>query len=177
AREVNSEFRLICATHRDVQALLKSGQMRNDFFYRISVMPIHIPPLRERGDDIILLARRFLRRFSHEISKPIEDFTPAAYRLLNRHNWSGNVRELMNVIERAVMVGNGPKIDAKDLSFLESGPAAPTQGASLKEVEAKHIRQTLEDCGWNISRAAEVLEIDRGTLARHMKKHGIVKPR
>lgn len=177
SREVKSDFRLICATHRDMQALLKTGQMRSDFFYRISVMPLHIPPLRERGDDIILLARRFLKRFSHEIGRPVEDFTPAAYRLLNRHNWTGNVRELMNVIERAVMVGRGAKIDAEDLSFLGSGPAAPSPGASLRDVEAKHIRQTLEDCGWNISRAAEVLEIDRGTLARHMKKHGIVKPR
>ena len=177
SREVKSDFRLICATHQDMQALLKSGQMRSDFFYRISVMPMHIPPLRERGDDIILLARRFLKRFSHEIGRPVEDFTPAAYRLLNRHNWTGNVRELINVIERAVMVGRGAKIDAADLSFLVSGPAIQSPGASLREVEAKHIRQTLEDCEWNITRAAEVLEIDRGTLARHMKKHGIVKPR
>jgi len=173
SKEVESDFRLICATHRDMQALVETGQVRNDFFYRINVITIHVPPLRERGDDIPLLARHFVQRFSNEISKPIQELTPNAYRLLGRHTWPGNVRELLNVIERAVVVSHGPMIDTTDLTFFGPEPAASTRGATLKDVETMHIRRTLDECDWNISRAAEILGINRGTLTRHIKNHGL----
>lgn len=175
--EVKSDFRLISATHTDVEMLLNSGQMRSDFFYRINVIPLHLPPLRERGDDTILLARHFLQRFAAEMGRPAEDFSPAAYGLLINHPWPGNVRELMNVVERAVMMAQGPLVEEKDLSFLQAGTDKSGTGSTLKEIEAEHIKRTLEECSWNISKAASVLDIDRGTLARHMKKHGIVKPK
>lgn len=175
SREVESDFRLICATHRDMQALVEEGRVRSDFFYRINVISIHVPPLRERGDDIALLARHFVQQFSSEISKPIQELTPNAYRLLSRHSWPGNVRELLNVIERAVVVSQGPLIDSGDLTFLGPEPVAPKSGATLEEVETLHIRRTLEECDWNVSRAAEILGINRGTLTRHIKRQGLKK--
>jgi two-component system response regulator HydG len=176
SREVGSDFRLICATHRNMQSLVEAGRVRNDFFYRINVISIHVPPLRERGDDITLLARHFVQQFSREISKPFQELTPKAYRLLARHSWPGNVRELLNVIERAVVVSRGPLIDASDLTFIGPEPEAAKNGATLKEVEALHVSRTLDECDWNVSRAAEILGINRGTLTRHIKKHGLKKP-
>jgi two-component system response regulator HydG len=176
SREVESDFRLICATHRDMQALVDTGRVRSDFFYRINVISIRVPPLRERPGDITLLANHFLQRFSIEISKPTQELTPSAYRLLTRHDWPGNVRELLNVIERAVVVSRGPKIDTADLTFFGPGTEASAKAATLEEVEALHIRRTLEECNWNISRAAEILGINRGTLTRHIKKHGLKNP-
>jgi len=176
SREVESDFRLICATHRNMQALVEDGRVRTDFFYRINVISIHVPPLRERGDDIALLARHFVKQFSSEISKPIQELTPNAYRLLVRHSWPGNVRELLNVIERAVVVSRGPLIDAADLTFLGPEPGAVKSGATLMELEALHVRRTLDECDWNVSRAAEILGINRGTLTRHIKKHGLQRP-
>jgi two-component system response regulator HydG len=170
-REVESDFRLICATHRDMQTLVDEGRVRQDFFYRINVISIYVPPLRERGDDILLLARHFVKQFSAEFSKPIQDLTPNAYRLLAGHAWPGNVRELLNVIERAVVVSHGPMIDTADLTFLGPEPEASIKGATLKDVEVMHIRRTLDECDWNISRAAKILGINRGTLTRQIRKH------
>jgi two-component system response regulator HydG len=175
SKEVESDFRLICATHRDMQALVESGRVRTDFFYRINVISIHVPPLRERSGDVALLARHFVQQFSNEISKPIQDLTPNAYRLLARHTWPGNVRELLNVIERAVVVSRGPMIDSTDLTFLGPEPETSAKGATLEDVEAMHIHRTLDECDWNISRAAAILGINRGTLTRHIKKHGLKK--
>ncbi len=174
-REVESDFRLLCATHRDLDLLVEEGRIRSDFYYRINVITIRVPPLRERRDDIPLLAHHFLQRFAREMGRPVDGMAPAAFRLLQGYDWPGNVRELKNVIERAVVVNRSGTIEGDDLTFLETAEASPPGSESLEEVEAGHIRKILEACGWNISRAARVLGIHRGTLARRMKKHGLDK--
>jgi len=174
-REVESDFRLICATHRDLDRLMEEGRIRSDFYYRINVITILVPPLRERRDDVPLLAYHFLQGFAREMGRPVDGIVPAALRLLQGYDWPGNVRELKNVIERAVVVNRSGTIKENDLTFLRTAePPRPGIG-SLEEVEADHIRKTLEACDWNISRAARVLGIHRGTLTRRMKKHGLDK--
>ncbi len=173
SREVETDFRLICATHRNMESLVAKGLLRSDFYYRIKVISIHIPPLRERVDDAALLANHFILRFSQEMSKPVDGLTRAAYELLKAYDWPGNVRELRNVMERAVVLNRGGMIDVKDLTFLSEKKKEPLLGASLEEVEIDHIRRTLEECGGIVSRAAERLGINRGTLARKIKKYGL----
>ena len=174
--EVESDFRLICATHRNLRNLMEEGQFRSDFYYRINVFSIHVPPLRERDDDVALLAHHFMLRLSGELNKPIAELTPAAHRILARYSWPGNVRELRNVIERAVVISHGGVLDADDLSFLTPEGQTYSGCKLLRDVEIKHIEQTLLECNWNISRAAEMLGINRGTLSRRIKSFGLAKP-
>ncbi|MGD8386415.1 MAG: sigma-54 dependent transcriptional regulator [Desulfobacteraceae bacterium] len=172
-REVSTDFRLLCATHRDLSELVDQERIRSDFYYRIDVISIRVPPLRERSEDVPLLAQHFMERFSHEMNRPVEGITPAAIRVLQGYSWPGNVRELRNMIERAVVVNRSGTIEERDLSFLRHEEAASTEGGTLEEVEARHIERTLEGCGGNISQAARILGIHRGTLARRMKKFGL----
>ncbi|MEW5724563.1 MAG: sigma-54 dependent transcriptional regulator [Thermodesulfobacteriota bacterium] len=175
-REIASDFRLICATHRDLAALIEQGRVRRDFYYRVNVISILVPPLRDRREDVPLLANHFARRFAREMNKPLEDLRPQACRVLQHYDWPGNVRELRNVMERAVVINRGGIIEAEDLVFLRpEAPAAPG-GASLEEVEADHIKRTLADCQGNVSRAARILGINRSTLTRRLKKLGLTKP-
>lgn len=174
-REVSTDFRLLCATHRDLSELVDQGRIRSDFYYRINVISIRVPPLRERTEDVPLLAQHFMERFSHEMNKPVEGITPTALRVLQGYSWPGNVRELRNMIERAVVVNRSGSIEEGDLSFLRPEEAAPMEGGTLEDVEARHIERTLASCDWNISQAARILGIHRGTLARRMKKYGLDK--
>jgi len=174
-REVSSDFRLICATHRDLTALMEEDRIRSDFYYRINVISIRVPPLRERTEDIPLLAHHFVRRFSQEMNKPVRGISAGALRMLQDYPWPGNVRELRNVMERAVVVNRSGNIGRTDLTFLKGEDASAEKGGTLEEFERRHIRHTLEECSWNISRAAAVLGIHRGTLARKMKKYGLEK--
>ena len=180
SREIQSDFRLICATHRDIPALIAASDFRQDFYFRINVINIHIPPLRDRVDDISLLALHFLGKFSREMGKSVEGLSPEAFALLNGYDWPGNVRELKNVMERAVVLTKTPLIKQDLLTFIRpEGQVTSTPdmtshpGAALSDVEANHIKNTLGACGWNISRCAEILHIDRGTLARKIKKYGL----
>jgi len=175
-REVTSDFRLICATHRDLTGLVEDGLIRSDFFYRINVISIEVPPLREREEDIPLLAHHFLHQFAHEMNKNVEGIAPAALRLIQDYPWPGNVRELRNVVERAVVVNRGGTIEADDLTFLRPREEAEPCEGTLEQVEARHIEKTLERCGWNVSEAARILGIHRGTLTRHMKKFNLARP-
>ncbi len=174
-REVTSDFRLICATHRDLAGLVDDGLIRSDFFYRINVISIEVPPLREREEDIPLLAHHFLHHFSHDMNKPVEGIAPEALRLIEDYDWPGNVRELRNVIERAVVVNRSGIVKAEDLTFLRSREETVPWEGTLEQVEARHIEKTLQRCGWNISEASRILGIHRGTLARRMKKFGLGK--
>ena len=174
--EVESDFRLICATHRDLQALREEGRFRNDFYYRINVFNIHVPPLRERGEDVALLAHHFALRLASEINKPIAELTPAAHTILARYSWPGNVRELRNVIERAVVISRGGAIDVDTLSFLTPEGQSFSGTKLLRDVEIEHIQKTLQECNGNISRAAEALGINRGTLSRRIKAYGLADP-
>jgi DNA-binding NtrC family response regulator len=176
SQEVESSFRLICATHRNLPQLIKEGQFREDFYYRINVISINIPPLRERLADVPVLADHFLEHFIQETGKRLEGWTQRAIGMLMSYHWPGNVRELRNVVERAVVLARGRMIGADELSFLQPGTDECHFGTmTLKEVEISHLSAALESTNWNISRAAEQLAIDRGTLARKIKRYQLVR--
>src|SRR5262249_15269960 len=152
---------------------LQEGTFRRDLFYRLQVVEIRVPPLRERRSDVPILATHFLKRFVRETGRKIRGFTPAALTKMEQYSWPGNVRELRNVVERAVALGKGPLLDAPDiwLSSLEAGSLAlqaDGDGAyeplTLDEVERRHILLTLQHTDWNKSQAAAILKIERSTL-------------
>lgn len=170
---ISADFRLVCATHRDLEAEVTAGRFREDLYYRINVLRIELPPLRERVEDIPLLADHFLAHFCRQTGKPIKGFTPEAMALLCHYPWPGNVRELANAIERAVVLCRGDVITPELLPF-GGKPASADQ--SLAAVEEAHIRRVLASCNWNVTRAAELLQIDRVTLYRKMERYGIRRP-
>jgi DNA-binding NtrC family response regulator len=171
SQPIQSDFRLISATHRDLPMLIKEGQFREDFFYRINVITIHIPPLRERLEDIPVLADHFLKRYIEETGKHLEGFTQRALGLLTSYHWPGNIRELRNVIERAVVIARGRMIGAEELTFLNPHAGVCSLGPmTLQELEINHIKAVLDTCNGNISRASKWLGIDRSTLMRKMKR-------
>ncbi len=174
--KVNTDFRLICATHQDLPDQIARGRFRSDFYFRINVISINVPPLSERLEDIGLLAVHFLERFALDTGKRIEGFAPEALARLKGYSWPGNVRELKNVIERAVVLCRGERIGVEVLSFPGEDRPAATGLATLEEVELDHIRRTLAATDWNVSQAAGHLGIDRGTLSRKMKRHGLSRP-
>lgn len=171
SRPIETNFRLISATHRDLQQLRREALFREDFFYRINVFSIHIPPLRERVEDIPVLADFFLEKYNQETRKRVEGFTQNALNILKSHAWPGNARELRNVIERVVVLARGRMIGSEELKFLKGHD---TDGAmvdmTLKEVERRHIKAVLDSTGGNITQAAKRLGIDRVTLSRKMKR-------
>ena len=173
SQPVTSDFRLVAATHRDLAALVREGVFRQDFYYRINVISIEIPPLRARPRDIGLLAAYFLERYARETGKPVQDMTPQALRLLEGYDWPGNVRELKNVMERAVVVAKGASIDAEQLTFLRQDQRPAGEAMSLKEVERRHIRRVWQSQKGNVTRSAQVLGIDRRTLTRKLASLGL----
>lgn len=173
SQTVESDFRLISATHRDLPQLIQKERFRQDFFYRINVITIHIPPLRERPEDIELLAEYFLTRVARETGKEIEGFTPQARQILTSYTWPGNVRELKNVIERAVVINRRSVIGVQELTFLGSAQEVTPGQVTLQEMEVNHLRRTLESLDWNITRAAKILGLDRGTLSRKVMRYGL----
>lgn len=175
-QSLQSDFRLISATHRDLTSLIKEGQFREDFYYRINVISLPIPPLRERLDDIPVLADHFLKRYSHETGKHVEGFTQKAVDLLSSYHWPGNIRELRNVIERAVVLARGRMIGASELTFLNPRAQPPTLGAmTLLEHEINLIRAALDACSGNVIQASKRLGIDRTTLMRKMKRYQLAR--
>lgn len=170
---VKSDFRLVSATHRDLAALVRSGDFRQDFFYRINVISVHVPPLRDRPEDIGLLAHYFLQRYSRETGKPVEGITPEAHAILASYTWPGNVRELKNVMERAIVISRQPIIGPNDLSFLQAGGDTGPEFLSLSEMEDRHIQRILEAHQGNVTRAAQTLGIDRRTLARKLQRQAV----
>jgi two-component system response regulator HydG len=177
SRTIETNFRLISATHRDLPQLIKGNQFREDFFYRINVITVPVVPLRDRLEDVPALADHFLERYAQETGKPMEGFTQRALGILMSYSWPGNVRELRNVIERAVVIARGRMVGEKELTFLNAPGAECQLGTlTLKEVEISHIRAALEACNWNISRAATQLGIDRSTLNRKIKRYHLTRP-
>ena len=174
-------MRVVSATNKPLEEGVRDGSFRRDLFYRLQVVEIRVPALRERLGDVRMLVGHFLQRFIRETGRKIRGFTEAAYRKMETYAWPGNVRELRNVVERAVALGVGPMLDEKDvwLSSLELTPGGERVGeaiyeaVSLEEVEKRHILQTLEYTEWNKSRAAEILEIERSTLDRKIKAYGL----
>ena len=176
--EIQVDVRVIAATNVDLRQAVQEGQFRDDLYYRLNVINIRIPPLRERREDIPLLARAFIERISHELGKEVIDITESALKLLLSHNWPGNVRELENAIERALVTCKSKVLAEDDFAFLrhdvESGNGwiVPTN-LSLQEVERKVITATLQRMQGNIKETAAVLGIDRSTLYEKIKKYGI----
>lgn len=173
---IKSDFRLISATHQDLPRLIRKNRFREDFFYRINVISLKIPPLRERPEDVPVLADHFLKRYVEETGKFLEGFTNRAIGMLTAYQWPGNVRELRNVIERAVVIAKGRMIGARELTFLNPEADVPNMGQlTLMDMEINHIKAVLDACNWNISRTAKQLGIDRSTLTRKIKRHQITR--
>ncbi len=168
-------FRVIAATNRDLEAAIKAEKFREDLYYRLNVISFDMPPLRERKEDIPLLAEHFLNRFSQETNKPVDQITREAMDEMMLHEWPGNVRELENAIERAVVVGKERKILPDDLPFYCPEHIIAPRENTLKEIEKVHITHILNANGWNIARTAQVLGIDRSTLYSKIKRYDIQK--
>jgi len=170
---VNVDFRIIAATNSDLEKKVAEKDFREDLYYRLNVFSIQIPPLRERTADIALIARYFLEKYARSMNKDVTDISPEAMKILIQYNWPGNIRELRNTIERAlVVVGKKNRIEPDDLNLLFLSKANPP-GDSLEEIEKAHIQRILEQSDWNISRSAETLKIDRVTLYNKIKKYGL----
>ena len=170
--EIPVNFRLIAATNKNLETMNSEGKFREDLYYRINVFSIAIPPLRERREDIPLLADHFLKKFGRSMNRPVTRMSAEAEQVLTNHDWPGNVRELQNAIERAVLVCKAQKIEPNDLPLNINHKNGNASGRSLAEIEKQHIKRTLEETGWNIYRAARLLQIDRVTLYNRIKKYG-----
>ena len=173
AQEIESDFRLVCATNRDLEALVREGKFREDLYYRIHVFAIDVPPLRERGEDIPILVEHFIEKFCRAMGKAPRSLSDEARELLQSHDWPGNVRELENAIERAMVVGTTGKIRPEDLPLRAEPAGARPRDRSLESLESEHIERVLREEAGNVSQAARVLGIDRGTLYNKIKKYGI----
>jgi Response regulator containing CheY-like receiver, AAA-type ATPase, and DNA-binding domains len=187
ARPIN--IRLICATNMDLEALVHQGRFREDLYYRINTVHIALPALRERQEDIVPLAELFLRRFAEKYHRPLTGIAPEAAELLKTQRWSGNIRELQNCVEKAVILSEGTVLTAKDLGFstsLRSGrndnsgtgrkdnPVIPSLHPVIpSEVEESKVREAMERCNGNISAAAKLLGVSRPTLYAKLKKYDI----
>ena len=169
------DVRVLASTNKDLPRLVKEGLFREDLFFRLNVVTIELPPLRERGDDVLLLIRHFSRKFSKELGRPMPRFSDEALHVLkNCHPWPGNVRELENLVHRLAVMTEGDCIDVPDLPSLMrfSALRSPSLDRTLAEVEAEHIRNVLANVDGNRTRAAEVLGIDRKTLRERLRKMG-----
>jgi two-component system, NtrC family, response regulator HydG len=166
------DVRIVSSTNKDLLGLVKKGVFREDLFFRLNVITIDIPPLRERGDDILLLAHHFARQFSEERGKSAPCFSDEALQVLRNYHWPGNVRELENVIQRLIVMTDGNLIEVPDLPSLMRFSALRKEGfnRTLAEVEAEHIRNVLASVEDNKTKAAEILGIDRKTLREKLRK-------
>jgi transcriptional regulator with PAS, ATPase and Fis domain len=173
---IKVDFRCIAATNKDLEKMIEEGTFRPDLFYRLNVFRIELPALRDRRDDIPFLVNHFVRKFSLQMNKKITRVSPGAMDALQQQRWTGNIRELENAIERAMVVAQEPEIREQDLAFKVV--ATPNGGGSrsLEDIEKAHILRVLEQCNWNQTRAAETLGIDRVTLYHKLKKYGWTRP-
>jgi len=168
------DVRVIAATNKNLTEEMKNGTFREDLYYRLNVIPIFVPPLRERRDDIPLLASHFLQRFSQERKKKVISFSPEVMEIILAHSWPGNVRELENIIDHAIIVAKQDKILLKDLpQYLLLKPLPTQEFATLQDYEKNLILRTLQETNWNKHKAAKRLNINRSTLYGKMKKYGL----
>jgi transcriptional regulator with GAF, ATPase, and Fis domain len=177
------DVRVIAATNRDLELEVRRGAFRADLFYRLNVFPIEVPPLRERKDDVPLLAGYFVRKFSQRMGKRIQGINRAVYEQLHQYDWPGNVRELANLLERAVILCQADILELKHLTVSRSKPgtAGPAEGLpTLEEAERRLILRALEQTGGTLAGpngAAQILGLNRSTLWSRMKKLGIELPK
>jgi DNA-binding NtrC family response regulator len=170
-KEISSDFRVICATNRDLKSMVDNGTFREDLYYRLNVVNIHVPPLRERTEDIPLLVNYFIEKYCHSMNRSTVSVDSQAMQRLKEFDFPGNIRELENMVERAIVVGNGKKITLKDLPLPKT--VASTGIESLEEIEKNHIHQVLTNHDWNITRTAKALKVDRVTLYNKIRKYDL----
>ena len=170
-KEITSDFRVICATNKDLKSMVEKGTFREDLFYRLNVVNIQIPPLRDRKDDIPLLVNYFINKYCISMNKPPASIDTTALNRIQEFNFPGNIRELENMIERAIVVGNGKKITLKDLPLEKT--FVSNSAESLDDFEKAFILQILNKYEWNISRTARALKVDRVTLYNKIKKYDL----
>lgn len=175
-KSIKVDIRIIAATNRDLKKAVDEGKFRDDLYYRLNVISIELPPLREHTEDIPLLVDHFIEKFNIEMGGKVERIAEEALDILMKYNWPGNVRELENVIERAMVITKGTLIKAEDLHLSpqvlkEKGAAQLAADRTIKSIEKKHIAQVLEENKWNIQKSAEQLGIDRVTLYNKIKKY------
>jgi two-component system response regulator AtoC len=172
---IKVDVRVVSATNRDMKQAVAGGQFREDLYYRLNVVTIELPPLRERKEDIPLLAEHFLKKFTAENQKNIIGFSPEVTDFLLKYQWPGNVRELENTIERAVILAQNPEIQLDEL-LQKNSPLVDTAslGRTLKEVEKNHIMNILDETGGNYGMAARILGISRATIYNKVKEYGLV---
>jgi two-component system response regulator HydG len=187
-RTLRVDVRLIAATNRDLSAMVQAGDFREDLYYRLNVVSIEMPPLRERKDDIVPLAGSFIRKFSGELKKKIDGLDPDAQKLLMRYNWPGNIRELENAIERAMLLAEGRAISADDLRLGDTQTVGtgrdqaplvkiPPTGIALEEFERHALVEALKMSNWVQKDAAELLAISPRVMNYKIKTLGIEFPR
>ncbi len=181
---VEVDVRVIAATNRDLEHDVTEGRFRRDLYFRLHVLEIVVPPLRERPQDIPEIANYFFRKFAGETSRKVRGFTPRAMEQMTRYLWPGNVREVKNVVERALVLAEGEYIDQQDLMLSKlpaSSDGASTatvssnsfQACSLDEMERRHILATLQSTNWNKSQTASLLGIERSTLDRKIRRYNL----
>jgi two-component system response regulator HydG len=173
-QSLSVDVRMIAATSRDLEAEVKSGRFREDLYYRLNVVRLEMPPLRIRGDDLMLLAEAFLRRFAHENDKNIKGFTERGLKRIREHYWPGNVRELENTLERAVVLCTGSMVDEEHLAIATPVSVTSKTGCQrLADIEREAILSTLEGCNWSTTRAAEILDISVRTIQYRLHEYGL----
>ncbi|MBW2215913.1 MAG: sigma-54-dependent Fis family transcriptional regulator [Deltaproteobacteria bacterium] len=172
---IEVDFRLVSATRQDLEKAITNGNFREDFYYRINVINIHVPPLRRRKGDIPLLMHHFLEKYSQETAKRVDHISRDTLGQLKRYDWPGNVRELENAIERAVVLSKSRTLNTADFPFLETSRPIRTGALSLKEMEIEYIRDVLQKSDWNITHAAKVLDLNRVTLHKKIKRYNLKK--
>jgi DNA-binding NtrC family response regulator len=179
-RPIRVDVRFVAATNTDLERAMKEGRFRQDLYYRLNVVTLDLPPLRERKEDIAPLSRHFVEKYSAELKRPPKPISPAALEMLARYDWPGNVRELENAIERAVVLSAGAEIGPKDLPILGSGPGeetaedlAGTYHEAVRQFKCELLRSALARANGNQTRAAEALGLQRTYLSRLLREHGI----
>jgi transcriptional regulator with PAS, ATPase and Fis domain len=170
---VSLDVRLIAATNKELADLIKEGKFRDDLYYRLNVITIHMPSLLERPGDILLLAGKFLNDFSRKLGKTATGFSPEAAAVLISYHWPGNVRELQNVVERAVVLARDEVIGLREIPGLKSESSAMPVMEKLADMEREHIRKTLDRNDWNIGKSADLLGIHRNTLRMKIKEYNL----
>ena len=171
--QIKVDVRLVSATNRDLVAAIEEGSFRSDLYYRLNVVSIQLPPLRERIDDVPLLAAHFINKYNVEFNKKFDRVDRKAMDFMLDYHWPGNVRELENVIERALVIDQGPQMKVKHLPFCDIESPLTEEPRSLQEVERSHIEKMLQRNDWNIAKTARLLNIDRSTLHKKIKKFGL----
>ena len=172
---ISVDFRIVCATNKDLEKALREGSFREDLYYRLNVFSITLPPLRERKSDIPLIARFFMKKYSRSMNKNVDDISSETLDMLMKYNWPGNIRELRNVIERAMVGARGPRIEISDLSFPFHPSSEPSGDETLESVEKNHIRNILGRTGGKVAQAAAILKISRLTLYNKIEKYKLKK--